>query len=184
MSWSDLHTQSEQLAEEAHNAMRSGDLLRATQLFAEAARLETSALDAIESNKPRTFGITAVSAVALLYKAGELQAAERLAYEAAARPSLSPESRKLISETLRGPSKGPTDAQIKEETILHGVLRALDLDNDWLEIVFVDGQHRKIRGVGEAIDDVIGPMVNHNVIVRTRPARGGSLKFIDIEVDE
>jgi len=372
MSWSDLHARSEQLAEAAHNAMRSDDLQRAAELFAEAARAEISALSEVGSDRPRTFGITAVSAVALLYKAGELQAAERLAHETAARsflpvfaaeelrsllqtiwneavqreagvsfapgqvlvsvkggdtvrggapldlivekaqavqsmfyraveyvqnlplrkkgppsrelqercrpwlfqsvpgsyqfsvaiqkakqpdlfdepfpdpeiltskflgilraatespddalkeivtkddyretflkmtrnlsPSgkvfsqmeiqgagdrrpitLSPESRKLISETLRGPNKEQTDGQIKEEIILNGVLRALDLDKDWLEIVIDDQQHRRVTGVGEAVDDVIGPMVNHDVIVRARLGKGGAIKFIDIELDE
>jgi hypothetical protein len=98
--------------------------------------------------------------------------------------TLSPESRKLISETLRGPSKEQTDGQAKEEMILHGVLRALNLDKDWLEITTADGQHRKLNGVGEAVDDVIGPMVNHNVMVRAQSGKGGSLKFIDIEADE
>ena len=40
----------------------------------------------------------------------------------------------------------------------------------------------KITGVGEAVDDLIGPMVNHEVIVHTSRGRGGSLKFVDIEL--
>lgn len=39
-------------------------------------------------------------------------------------------------------------------------------------------------GVGETVDDIIGPMVNHDVIVRVRRGRNQVLQFIDIEVDE
>jgi hypothetical protein len=98
--------------------------------------------------------------------------------------TLSPDSRKLISETLRGPSRDPSHDQTKEEATIRGVLRALHLDKDWLEIVVDDGKHRKVSGVGEAVDDLIGPMVNHAVIVRVRRGKGGSLRYIDIELDE
>lgn len=96
---------------------------------------------------------------------------------------LSPGSRKLISDTLRGPTV-PTDAQIDRpnSVLLKGVLRALDLDDDWLE-VSVDGESKRVKGVGGAVDDLIGPMVNREVNVRVQPARK-SLLFIDIELDE
>ena len=55
--------------------------------------------------------------------------------------------------------------------------RALDLDNDWLEIS-IDGLHQKIIGVGETVDNVIGPMVNHNVTVRVRPGKRKTRTFI------
>jgi hypothetical protein len=371
MSWSDLHSQSEQLAEAAHLAGVAGDAQRATELFSQAARAEASALLELSSDKPRTYGITAVSAVALWYKAGELNEAEHLAHTAAAvsflppfaadqlrsllqsiwnelvqreagisfapgqvlvsvrgghvvrggapldlivekaqavqslfyrtveylrdlplrkkgppsrdlqercRPwlfqsvpgsyqfsvaiqkpqqpdlfgdpfpepsvltdtflsilraaseapedglkavvtkedyrvtflkmarNLSPsgkmftqldiqgagdrkpvvfsqETRTLISSAIRGPDKPPSDQPDDEEITLKGVLRALDLDDDWLEIS-TDGTHRKITGVGETVDDVIGPMVNHDVIVRVRPGKRKTLTFIDIERDE
>jgi hypothetical protein len=61
-------------------------------------------------------------------------------------------------------------------------LRALDLDNDWLE-VSTDGKPVKVKGVGETVDDVIGPMVNHNVVVRAMRKRR-SYSFIDIEQEE
>jgi hypothetical protein len=65
---------------------------------------------------------------------------------------LSPESRKVISEVLR-PTNTFTADDVSEIT-LAGVLRALDLDKDWLEIS-VEGVHRRVTGVGEAVDDVI-----------------------------
>lgn len=94
---------------------------------------------------------------------------------------LSPVSRKAISETLRPPSSAlePREA----ESILRGNLRAVDLDKDWLEIS-VDGITRHVTGLSEAVDDLIGPMVNHNVTVRVKPGKGRQLLFLDIEQDE
>lgn len=97
---------------------------------------------------------------------------------------LSPNSRKLISDTLKGPST-PVEAQIDRpnSVVLRGVLRALDLDNDWLEVT-VDGEAKRVKGVGETVDDLIGPMVNHEVNVRVRPGPHNTFAFIDIEQDE
>jgi hypothetical protein len=64
-----------------------------------------------------------------------------------------------------------------------GVLRALDLDKDWLEVV-VEGDHQRVNGVGEVVDDLIGSMVNHNVSVRVRRGKGKALMFVDIEQEE
>jgi hypothetical protein len=372
MSWASFHGQSENFAAAAHEAMQLGNLSRATELFAKAAAAEAEAFASASPDKPRTLGITAVSAVALWYKAGNLHEAEQLAYSAAANPVmpafakeelrellqavwneqaqktagvsfmpgqvvvsvkggevvtggapldlilnkvqivqsifyrtaeflqslplrrhglpskelqescrpwlfqsvpgsyqfavaiqkprqaelfptgapepevltetflsilkaagedptealktvvpdddyrstflkmtrnlaptgkvveqieiraagdrnavvLSAQSRKLISETLRPPRAVASPAQVPEpETILRGILRALDLDHDWLE-VSVDGVHKRITGVGETVDDVIGPMVNREVNVKVRPGRGSALLFIDIEQEE
>lgn len=359
------------MAEAAHEAARAGDSQRAADLFSEAARLESDALRELSSDKPRTYGITAVSAVALWYKAGDLKEAENLAYVAGAtqhlppfaadelrallqaiwnetaqreagvsfapgqvlvsvkggevvrggapldlivekaqavqsmfyrtveyvrdmplrkkgppsrelqercrpwlfqsvpgsyqfsvaiqkprqsdlfgdpfpeptvltetflnilrnaselpdqglsgvvtneeyrqtflkmtrnlspsgkafsrleiqgagdrRPVvLSPETRRMISGTLRGPERAAMPALEAEEITISGVLRALDLDNDWLEVTS-GGVHHRIEKVGETVDDLIGPMVNHDVIVRARRGRRGALTFIDIEPDE
>lgn len=80
MTWSEWHDKSEQLAAAAELARRQGESTRATELYSEAAEAEEKALDQVEPSKLRTFGITAVSTVALHYKAGSLQRAERLAY--------------------------------------------------------------------------------------------------------
>jgi hypothetical protein len=90
MSWSDLHSKSERLAEAAHQAARAGNGQLAADLFSQAARIEADALLELGTDKPRTYGITAVSAVALWYKAGDLQEAERLAHVAAAARHLPP----------------------------------------------------------------------------------------------
>ena len=96
---------------------------------------------------------------------------------------LSPSTRKQISATLRVPTLQVATEAPNDELLLNGTLRALDLDNDWLEVT-VDGTHRRVNGVGEAIDDIIGPMVNHEVKVRVRPGKRNALHFIDIEQEE
>jgi hypothetical protein len=51
---------------------------------------EMRALDCVEPGKPRTLGITAVSAVSLLYKAGSLDEAEQLAHRVASDGAMPP----------------------------------------------------------------------------------------------
>lgn len=97
---------------------------------------------------------------------------------------LTPASRQLIADTLKGPST-PAGAQIDQPNsiVLKGILRALDLDHDWLD-VSVGAETKRVKGVGEAIDDLIGPMVNHEVKVTVKQGRGQTLKFIDIELED
>jgi hypothetical protein len=94
---------------------------------------------------------------------------------------LSTASRKLITDMLR--SLGPPSQALEdnEETVLRGVLRALHLDEDWIEVA-VDGDLKRVSGVSAVVDDVIGPMVNHEVRVRVRPGRRNV--FIDIEQED
>jgi len=63
-----------------------------------------------------------------------------------------------------------------------GILRAVHLDQDWLEVVTGDTATR-IDHAGEALDDVVGPMVNRKVIVRTT-RKGPRHFYLDIELDE
>jgi hypothetical protein len=94
---------------------------------------------------------------------------------------LRPEERKSINAALR---KEPKAAPVDEtEVELKGTLRALHLDEDWLELI-VNGESLHIVGATEAIDDVIGPMVNHTVSVRARRSGRGGLQFVDIELDD
>lgn len=66
----------------------------------------------------------------------------------------------------------------KRDTV-SGTLRALDLDRDWLELD-IDGRHQRVVGLQDAMDDVIGPLVNKrvNVIV---DRLGKRLRFVDID---
>jgi hypothetical protein len=79
MPWSDHHRESEQFASDAHLARAQGDVALATQLFRSAAAAEERALEALAHDKPRTRGITAVSAVSLLFKSNDFDRTEQLA---------------------------------------------------------------------------------------------------------
>jgi hypothetical protein len=80
MTWADHHTQSERLAAEAELTARRGGTQQAIILYRLAAEAEARALADLDPMKTRTLGITAVSAVALWYKAHDYLQAERLAH--------------------------------------------------------------------------------------------------------
>lgn len=94
--------------------------------------------------------------------------------------SLGVESRGNINQQLRKKSPLPeTDGEAPEE--LRGVLRAVHLDKDWLDIL-VDGVSTHVVGLQDAVDDVIGPMVNRTVVVRVVRTQKRKIKFVDIEL--
>jgi hypothetical protein len=66
------------------------------------------------------------------------------------------------------------DAPSVEHATVRGTLRALHLDRNWLELALEDGSHMICDTVPEMLDDVVGPMVNHQVLVtgRRRQRRG------------
>ncbi len=75
-----------------------------------------------------------------------------------------PDTRKVITSVLKKTdliSPIFSDQQIIQ---LRGTLRGLQLDNDWIEVK-VNGENKKIYDVKEEIDDVIGSMVNRQVVV-------------------
>jgi hypothetical protein len=90
MTWAQFHSASETAAIEAQRAHRDGHIDRAALLYEKAAELEQRALDAVDSAKARTRGITAVSAVSLWYKAAAFGQAEQLACSMLADPALPP----------------------------------------------------------------------------------------------
>lgn len=71
-------------------------------------------------------------------------------------------------------------------TTIRGVLRAVHLDHNWLEIAVSEDDHRRCQTRPEMLDDVVGPMVNQVVEVRgpMRRAAGGvdRLHVEDIEL--
>jgi hypothetical protein len=81
MSWISHHSQSEQYAKLAEEALREQNNARAIELYRLAGEAEILALEALEPTKTRTIGITAVSATSLLYKAQEFRKAEQIAYK-------------------------------------------------------------------------------------------------------
>ena len=89
-------------------------------------------------------------------------------------------AREGLSRTIR---KLKTEHGVTEQPdTLRGTLRALHLDRDWIEVVVQDDLVR-IEGVGEQVDDVIGPMVNKPVVVHVI-TKGEKLRFVDIEPDD
>jgi hypothetical protein len=81
MSWAEHHKTSEELANAAELAGREGKSNEAEDLYRRAASAERAAFDELDTNKTRTRGITAVSAVALAYKGRDLRAAQEFAYK-------------------------------------------------------------------------------------------------------
>ncbi|MBX9629406.1 MAG: hypothetical protein K2X67_02700 [Burkholderiales bacterium] len=96
--------------------------------------------------------------------------------------ALVPQSRLNINEQLRRKSR-IAEAEDGSPEELRGTLRALHLDKDWLEVV-VDGNTVHVEGLQEAVDDVVGPMVNRTVIVRAIRTPNRKLRFADIELAE
>ena len=80
MTWVELHAESERFAIEAQLAFRARNIQQALDLYRLAAESERRALDQLDVSKVRTRGITAVSAVALWFKAGDFVHAEQLAH--------------------------------------------------------------------------------------------------------
>jgi hypothetical protein len=74
-----------------------------------------------------------------------------------------------------------------EEQQIHGVLRGLHLDRDWLEVTTITPigteENVRINDANEVLDDVVGPMVNKRVVV-TAVRRGTRYFYRDIEIEE
>ncbi len=96
---------------------------------------------------------------------------------------LTRESRKELSGIIKNELHTTNFEEGSSVENFRGVLRAVHLEKDWIE-VYVGEEVRRISGVGETVDDVIGPMVNHRVIVQVEKQRGGTFKFRDIELDD
>jgi len=79
MTWSRHHSASEILAASAETAKKSGDHQRAIELYQSAAEAEEKALNATSPDKPRTRGVTAVSAASLYLEANLFEKSKRLA---------------------------------------------------------------------------------------------------------
>ena len=96
---------------------------------------------------------------------------------------LTQDSRKAMTRTIRSEASGAPLAIGPNQVALKGVLRAVHLERDWLEL-YVDDKPVRIIGVGETVDDVIGPMVNHAVVVQATKDANGAYRFHDIEPDD
>jgi len=97
--------------------------------------------------------------------------------------AFTPEARKQINQSIKSARPaGVDDAKSIEEEIV-GTLRAVDLEKDFLDVV-VDGKSVHIVGLGDALDDVIGPMVNKAVKVQILRDAKGTVRLRDIEPSE
>jgi len=97
---------------------------------------------------------------------------------------LLPGSREAINHILKKQRMPPPDAATREEVQLRGVLRALHLDQDWLEITIDNSTGQKpvrIYEAGETVDDVVGPMVNREVLIDAYVTRDGRHLLRDIQ---
>lgn len=95
--------------------------------------------------------------------------------------SLDVEARANIHKSLKTEQEISEDSATTTEE-LRGTLRAVHLDKDWLDLM-VDGVATHVVGLEDEIDDVIGPMVNKQVVVRVQRA-AGKLRYVDIDLDE
>jgi hypothetical protein len=95
--------------------------------------------------------------------------------------ALTPEARTAINQTLKKGRAVEAQGLATEEELI-GVLRAVDLDKDSLDVA-VGEQHFHVVGLGDAMDDVIGPMVNKAVKVLVIRGKGPT-RFRDIELDD
>lgn len=85
-------------------------------------------------------------------------------------------SRDVIAGALRGVAvRALPQAEEPEEVDVNGVLRGVDLERGWIEVL--DGSQRvRIKGIGSDVDGMIGPMVNGHVAVQVVRI-GGDLQF-------
>lgn len=85
-----------------------------------------------------------------------------------------------MAKVIRAQLPVPATGELPVE--LTGNLRAVGLNDDWLKIHVPHQGEEKVSGVSQQVDDVIGPMVNRQVLVRAVRGKSGSLRFIDIEL--
>jgi hypothetical protein len=98
---------------------------------------------------------------------------------------LVPASREMITGSLRRQAPPAEETAKRKEVRLSGVLRALHLDKDWLEIAAShEGQHIRVYGAGETVDDVVGPMVNRLVTIDAVTGSFGRYHLVDIQPAE
>ncbi|HZL80248.1 MAG TPA: hypothetical protein VFC17_15550, partial [Candidatus Limnocylindrales bacterium] len=94
-----------------------------------------------------------------------------------------PASRKAINDSIKKHAPSVISEGEGEVVKLEGILRAVHLDHDWLEVTVDDGgeKHIKVLKAGDAIDDVVGPMVNRRVTVDAVRTPNGKHFFKDIQ---
>ena len=120
MTWLEHHEQSERFASDAQIASHHGDRALAQQLYANAAKAEEQALREVDPAKSRTYGITAVSAVALRYKAGQNAAAGALAQRCLASDTLPGFARRQLDDLQDAINQAVRNVSMKYDVIVIG----------------------------------------------------------------
>lgn len=100
MTWQAHHDRSAELAGRAEIALHRGNPNAAMALYREAGVAEAKSLAEIDPSDSFLVGITAVSAVALHFKGGDEQAAEKLAHRYLAEDDLLESSRQQLDELI------------------------------------------------------------------------------------
>jgi hypothetical protein len=94
----------------------------------------------------------------------------------------SPQSRKILTDSLRTRAGQKSDDEGQLQDQITGMLRGVHLDKDWLDVTDEKtGDTIRIYQAGDAIDDVIGPMINHKVVVDVTIHKDGRRVFKDIQ---
>ena len=101
MTWIEHHRVSEVCATQAEALLREGRCDEARQQYALAAEAEERALEAVDSTKPKTYGITAVSAASLHFKARQMEQAGRVAMRSMRSDQLPVFARHQLQSILR-----------------------------------------------------------------------------------
>lgn len=98
--------------------------------------------------------------------------------------TLEPETRGALNRELRK-IKPVSQQSLDEPLSIPGILRAVHLDKDWLEVLSsaAPSESVHVTEAGDALDDVVGPMVNRRVLVSVFK-RGDKYIFRDIELAE
>jgi hypothetical protein len=99
-SWKERHAESLRLADEARAAFIAGETEQCRRLYADAASAEAEALGLLDESKARTYGITAVSAASLFFKADAFVDAEALSHRALLRNNLPPFATEQLRQIL------------------------------------------------------------------------------------
>lgn len=93
--------------------------------------------------------------------------------------TLAPEVKATITRTLQ--AELPEQPEKGEPMEVKGVLRGLQLNRDWIEVTVAQGQDVRIWGAGDTVDDIVGPLVNKDVVVQVVRSSNGRWVFRDIE---
>jgi hypothetical protein len=93
-----------------------------------------------------------------------------------------------LAPKIKGFIPRPPTEQGERRERYEGILRALHLDENWLEITLDSGTHVKCDTLPDMLDDLVGPMVNNRVVVEgpVKKRRGGVHRLLveDIEATD